>query len=54
MLDYTISKKNIPVYSCQFSIDGPSLNGQLHHYLQKEHLMEKWLDNTYGNGDCSP
>ena len=126
MLDYTISKVDIPVYSCRYSIDGPSLSGHkvtiyaecskndhatgnddyyflelymsadgyedrdlligvcfgskpmsqeaidekikeftagelnegfsdlLHHYLQKEHLMEKWLDNTYGNGDCSP
>lgn len=27
MLNYTICKVDIPFYSCQFSIDGPSLNG---------------------------
>lgn len=119
MLNYTICKVDIPFYSCQFSIDGRSLNGHnvtihaecsknvraegrddyyflelymnadgyedrdfliglffgsksmskkdidkriteyiagqldegfpdlLHQYFQKEHLMEKWLDDTF-------
>ena len=125
MLDYTISKVDIPVYSCRYSIDGPSLSGHkvtiyaecskndhatgnddyyflelymsadryedrdlligvyfgsktmsqddidkeiveyiageldegfpdlLHHYHQKELLMESWLNDTYGKDDCT-
>ena len=50
MLNYTICKVDIPFYSCQFSIDGPSLNGHnvtIHAECSKN-VRAEGSDDLYG------